>query len=260
MSALLGFAWLSVQPLSSIVSVVSVLATNLAWAYLGWNAYRGWSAGEEPGTGWALVAGAGIGYVLIAVLATVLSVLAWVSGASNSQPQLVYEVYLLLGAGLAGVWLALLAAFAVGLPAVADEAANADAVEDPAEADGLVGAIRPDRAVARRAAGRRRSARSALGAIARQGRRQVPQEVEPLVDLLGRCVGAGHQEARPAGKGHVRQVSPRLRQRPSRAGRGGPLVHEDDGRRPPDRDLLPERPDARPELPRRSPRRARSDP
>ena len=68
-SALLGFAWLSVQPLSSIVSVVSVLATNLAWAYLGWNAYRGWSAGEEPGTGWALVTGASFGYLLIAVLA-----------------------------------------------------------------------------------------------------------------------------------------------------------------------------------------------
>jgi hypothetical protein len=134
-SALLGFAWLSVQPLSSFVSVVSVLATNLAWAYLGWNAYRGWSAGEEPGSGWALVTGASFGYLLIAVLATALSVIAWVSGASNSQPQFVYEVYLLLGAGLAGVWLALLAAFAVGLPAVADEGANAEAIEDAAEAD-----------------------------------------------------------------------------------------------------------------------------
>ena len=134
-SALLAFAWLSVQPLSGVVSLVSVLSTNLAWAYLGWNAYRGWSAGEEPGTGWALVAGAAIGYVLIAVLATALSVFAWVSGASNSQPQLVYEVYLLLGAALAGVWLALLAAFAVGLPFIADEEANADVVEDPAEAD-----------------------------------------------------------------------------------------------------------------------------
>ena len=59
-SVLLGFAWLSVQPLSSLVSVVSVVATNLAWAYLGWNAYRGWTAGEEPGTGWALVAGASV--------------------------------------------------------------------------------------------------------------------------------------------------------------------------------------------------------
>ena len=135
-SALLAFAWLSVQPLSGVVSLVSVLSTNLAWAYLGWNAYRGWSAGEEPRTGWALVAGAAIGYVLIAVLATALSVLAWVSGASNSQPQLVYEAYLLLGAVLAGVWLALLGAFAVGLPFIVDEEANADAVEDPAEADG----------------------------------------------------------------------------------------------------------------------------
>ena len=125
-SALLGFAWLSVQPVSSLVSVVSLLATNLAWAYLAWNAYRGWSAGEEPGTGWALAAGAGSGYLLIALLATMSSVFAWVSGASNSQPQLVYEVYLLLGAGLAGVWLALLAAFAVGLPAVEAEAGTAD--------------------------------------------------------------------------------------------------------------------------------------
>ena len=134
-SALLGFAWLSVQPLSSFVSVVSVLATNLAWAYLGWNAYRGWSAGEEPGSGWALVTGASFGYLLIAILAAALSVFAWVSGASNSQPQFVYEVYLLLGAGLAAVWLALLAAFVVGLPAEADEAANAEAIKDAAEAD-----------------------------------------------------------------------------------------------------------------------------
>lgn len=134
-STLLAFAWLSVQPLSAVVSVVSVLSTNLAWAYLGWNAYRGWTAGEEPGTGWALVAGAGIGYVLIAVLATMLSVFAYVSGASNSEPQFVYEVYLLLGAALAGVWLALLAAFAIGLPAVADEATNTDALDDAAAAD-----------------------------------------------------------------------------------------------------------------------------
>jgi hypothetical protein len=130
-SVLLGFAWLSVQPLSSVVSVVSVLSTNLAWAYLCWNAYRGWSAGEEPGAGWALVAGAGFSYLLIAVLATALSVVAWASGASNSQPQFVYEVYLLLGAALAGVWLALLAAFAIGLPAEPepDEAEPGDAPE-----------------------------------------------------------------------------------------------------------------------------------
>ena len=134
-SALLAFAWLAVQPLSSVVSVVSVLSTNLAWAYLGWNGFRGWSAGEEPGTGWALVSGAGFGYVLIAVLATAMSVVAWVSGASNSQPQFVYEVYLLLGAGLAGIWLALLAAFVVGLPFVAGEEANTQTRDDTAEAD-----------------------------------------------------------------------------------------------------------------------------
>jgi len=134
-SVLIGFAWLSVQPLSSLVSVVSVVATNLAWAYLGWNAYRGWTAGEEPGAGWALVAGASIGYVLIAVLATVLTAVAWVSGASNSQPQLVYEAYLLLGAALAGVWLALLVAFIVGVPAVAHDDATAEAPRDQAKAD-----------------------------------------------------------------------------------------------------------------------------
>ena len=116
-TGLIALPWLTVQPASSVVSVVSLVATNLAWAYLGWNAYRGWSAGEQPGTGWALVAGAGFGYVLIAVLASMLSVVAWISGASNSQPQLVFEVYLLLGTALAAVWLALLAAFVVGLPA-----------------------------------------------------------------------------------------------------------------------------------------------
>jgi hypothetical protein len=127
-TGLIALPWLSVQPLSSVVSVVSVVATNLAWAYLGWNGYRGWSAGEQPGRGWALVAGAGFGYVLIAVMAAMLTVIAWVSGASNSQPQLIYEVYLLLGAGLAAVWLALLAAFAVGVPAERAEE-NGDAAE-----------------------------------------------------------------------------------------------------------------------------------
>ena len=81
------------------------------------------------------MAGAAVGYLLIAVLATVLSVVRLGERREQQPAQFVYEVYLLLGAGLAGVWLALLAAFVVGLPAVADEAANAEAIEDATEAD-----------------------------------------------------------------------------------------------------------------------------
>ena len=149
-SALLGFAWLSVQPLSSIVSVVSVLATNLAWAYLGWNAYRGLvrrrRAGQRLGacdrSRLRLPAHRGPGRGVERLR---------LGERREQQPaQFVYEVYLLLGAGLAGVWLALLAAFVVGLPAEADEAANAEAIEDATEADEpFVGAIRPGRAEGR---------------------------------------------------------------------------------------------------------------
>ena len=129
LSALLGFAWLSVQPLSSLVSVVSVLATNLAWAYLAWNAYRGWSAGEEPATGWALAAGAGSGYLLIALLATMFVQRLRLGQRREQQP----APARLRGLPSArrgprrGLGPALLAAFAVGLPAVEAEAGIADA-------------------------------------------------------------------------------------------------------------------------------------
>ena len=49
-----------------------------------------------------------------------------------------------------------------------------------------------------------------LRAIRRQRRRQVPEQVEALVDLLGRRVGPGHQEARPAGHRDADELTPRF--------------------------------------------------
>ena len=50
-----------------------------------------------------------------------------------------------------------------------------------------------------------------LGPVDRQRGREVAQEVEPLVDLLGRRVRTGHQEARPAGHRDAGQLAPALR-------------------------------------------------
>ena len=72
---------------------------------------------------------------------------------------------------------------------------------------------------------------------------RVAQEVQGRVDLRRRRVGSGHEEARSAGHGHACQLAPRLRERTGRDDLGGSLVDEDDRRGPPDRDLLPERPD-----------------
>ena len=54
---------------------------------------------------------------------------------------------------------------------------------------------------------RRRSVGSAADEIA--------QEVEALVDLLGRCVRSRHQDARPAGERDAGEPSPRLLERPA---------------------------------------------
>ena len=87
-----------------------------------------------------------------------------------------------------------------------------------------------------------------LGPVDRKRRREVPQEVDPLVDRFDRGVGSRHQEARTARQRHARQHAPRLVQVPASGDRGRSLVDEDHGRRAPQRDLLPERTDARREL------------
>src|SRR5262245_859861 len=87
-----------------------------------------------------------------------------------------------------------------------------------------------------------------LWPIHRQRHRQIPEEIEALVDLLGRRVRTGHQEAGPTGERHALELTPRLEERPTGRHLGGALVDEHDGARPPDRGLLPQRPDPGAEL------------
>src|SRR5450759_1618991 len=78
-------------------------------------------------------------------------------------------------------------------------------------------------------------------------RAQVADQVEPRVDLLARRIRAGHQEARAGGQREALDAAPGLRDVPAGARLGAALVDEDDGRRTPDRHLLEQRPDPRPE-------------
>jgi hypothetical protein len=114
-----------------IVSLVAQLVTNLAWAYVGWTALRGWTAGEEPNLGWALAAGVGIGHVLWAVLVMLLNVVLWAVRPEESQLPFVFEAYNVLSLLAVALSLALLVAFWLGLPDVpdADEAEPGDAPE-----------------------------------------------------------------------------------------------------------------------------------
>jgi glyoxylase-like metal-dependent hydrolase (beta-lactamase superfamily II)/8-oxo-dGTP pyrophosphatase MutT (NUDIX family) len=83
---------------------------------------------------------------------------------------------------------------------------------------------------------------------ARQGREQVPEQVETRGDLGRGRIGPGHHEAGSAGQRHALELAPRLAQ-PAAGGRlGGSLVDEHGGRRSPDRDPLPQRTDARGQL------------
>jgi hypothetical protein len=103
-----------------VVGLTAQLLTNLAWAYLGWTAYRGWRADEEPNAGWGLVALAAIGYVVVVIVFALLSVVLWIIGPTETQVPLIYEFAQVLTLGLAAFWLALLAAFWLGLPAEPD--------------------------------------------------------------------------------------------------------------------------------------------
>lgn len=108
------------QALVVPILLTAQLLIGLAWAYLGWTAFRGWAAGEEPRPAWSLVATAGIGYVVVSVVVTLLNVVLWIIGPTESRVPLVFELYQLLTAVFAGLWLALLAAFWLGLPAEPD--------------------------------------------------------------------------------------------------------------------------------------------
>jgi hypothetical protein len=135
-NALLTLQWVGDQQLAFVIGVTSGLVTILAWAYVGWTTFRGWAAGEEPRIGWALVALAGVGYVVVSVAFSLLSVALWIIGPRQTQIPLVYEVAQILSVVLASFWLAMLAAFWLGLPAEpvdVDDELDTDAVADAPE-------------------------------------------------------------------------------------------------------------------------------
>jgi hypothetical protein len=133
LSAALTLASVPDQALVVAILSTTQLLTGLAWAYLGWTAFRGWSAREEPRRGWGLVAIAGIGYLLVSIVISLLNGVLWIIGPTESQVPLVFEVYQLLTVVFAGFWLALLAAFWLGLPAEPDpEDVEAEEVPEPA--------------------------------------------------------------------------------------------------------------------------------
>lgn len=117
---ILAAPWPAEMSTQIVVGLVAQLLTNLAWAYLGWTAYRGWQAGEQPNVGWGLVALAAVGYVIVVIVFALLSVVLWIIGPTETQVPLIYEIAQLLTVGLAAFWLALLAAFWLGLPAEPD--------------------------------------------------------------------------------------------------------------------------------------------
>ena len=114
---LLTLPWPTAMTTQIAVSLTGHLLTNLAWAFLGWTAYRGWRADEELSRGWGLVALAAIGYVIVGIVFALLSIVLWVIGPTQTQVPLIYEFAQLLTLGLAALWVVLLAAFWLGLPA-----------------------------------------------------------------------------------------------------------------------------------------------
>jgi hypothetical protein len=122
LSAVLTLASVPDPSLPVAILLTAQLLIGLAWVYLGWTAFRGWAAGEEPRDAWGLVATAGIGYLAVSVVVALLNVVLWIVGPSESQVPLVFEFYQLLTAVFAGLWLAMLAAFWLGLPAEPDPA------------------------------------------------------------------------------------------------------------------------------------------
>ena len=168
----------------------------VAWAYLAATVIRGWWSGEEPNTGWWLA-------VLATALVLIALALVNVSGILDTSDTTFVTAYgYVTATAYALGHLCLLAAFAVGLPALdALDDEDTDAVEEDEDPD--------DRR-------RRRPPCAGLAPVDRQGGDEVPHEVEPLVDLFDRRVGTGHQDARATGQRDARQVAPRLAQRRDR--------------------------------------------
>jgi hypothetical protein len=136
-TAFVLWPWPAEQVVPTVLSLAAQVVTNLAWTYLAWVAFRGWASGEEANLGWGLAAVVAIGNVAITALAALLNLVVWAIGPTESQVPMVFEAYRLLVAGIAVLWVCLLAAFWLGLPAepnpdeVEDEAAELDIEEAP---------------------------------------------------------------------------------------------------------------------------------
>jgi hypothetical protein len=119
-TAFVVWPWPQEHVVTTLLSLAAQVATNLAWTYLAWIAVRGWAAGEQPHVAWGLTAIVAAGNVFVTVLAAVLNLVVWVIGPTDSQVPAVFEVYRLLLGVLAVLWVLLLAAFWLGLPAEPD--------------------------------------------------------------------------------------------------------------------------------------------
>jgi hypothetical protein len=116
-----------------VASVTLGVIRVVAWAYLATVAARGWGAGEEPRAGWRLAV-IGAGLILVAIG------LFDLNGVLDVQDPTVVLIYgYVVVAAFALGHLCLLAAFAIGLPALdeadvdADDAADVD--DDPDDVD-----------------------------------------------------------------------------------------------------------------------------
>jgi hypothetical protein len=116
-TAFVVWPWPAEQVVPTLLSLAAQVATNLAWTYLAWVAFRGWAAGEEPNPGWGLTALVAIGNVAITALAALLNLAVWAIGPTESQVPLVFEAFHMLVALIGVLWVALFAAFWLGLPA-----------------------------------------------------------------------------------------------------------------------------------------------
>ena len=199
----------------------AVIMTIVGWiplaaqSYLAVVAVVGFAAGVRPVRAWWL---ASAGILTVLFLGNGVAVAADTVTYAVVTPQtdvgIWTWIYLVPAAGWALGYLLLLAAFVRGLPAI-DETGD-----------------RPD----------------PLALVHRQRRREVAQEVQALVDFLGRGIGSGHQETRTASHRHAVELPPVLLERPPGRDRRGALVDVDDRGRAPQGDLLPERPDAGPQV------------
>jgi hypothetical protein len=123
-TAFVVWPWPQEHVLTTLLSLAAQVATNLAWTYLAWIAVRGWAAGEEPNVAWGLTAIVGAGNLFVAVLAAGLNLVVWASGPTESQVPVAFEVFRVLLAFLAVLWVLLLAAFWLGLPAQGEPASE----------------------------------------------------------------------------------------------------------------------------------------